>query len=359
MTTLTRLAINHDLPNEILHFMSTKIARRLFKLSSSASPELSHMINEVTGEVRGILEERWESVQDAQEASPPWNPETLRVLQDTRLSLNNSREYVHHALYNQHSSPPSTSFKPSHHVRGTIDDFLDTNASFLAAAHTAEPSLALADFETVIRLGIDDWVARVASRTAETACISIEACACAYSSRALKSYKGNPENLSIMLVTLFDLWVAMDKIVVGQIPLLADYSPEIPLSLLERLLIRKFSALDRVKRLHAYLKARHRGTLSHPSVFSSTTNDKSFAVRYFHQSSKLKSLKLYIEVDAERERMEKKKELQTLNKQYAALQRRAENSTHVNGIDSRGWEYHMEYCLAATNPRTGRDGRGV
>jgi len=197
----------------------------------------------------------------------------LRVLRDTHLSLNNSREYIRHALSNQHSSPPSTPFKPSHHVRGTIDDFLDTNASFLVAAYTAEPSLTLADFETVIRLGIDDWVARVSSQTAETACISIEACACAYSSRALKSYKGNPENLSIMLITLFELWVAMDKIVVGQIPLLAEYSPEIPLSLLER------------------LQARHHSTFSCPSVFSSTTNDKSFAVRYFHQSSKLKSLK--------------------------------------------------------------------
>ncbi|OJA12483.1 hypothetical protein AZE42_08793, partial [Rhizopogon vesiculosus] len=263
MTRLTRLAINHDLSNEILHFMSAKIARRLFKLGSSASPELSHMVNEVTGEVRDILEARWESVENAQEASPHWDPKALRVLKDTHLSLNNSREYIRQALCNQHSSPPSTSFKPSHHMRGTIDDFLDTNASFLAAAHTAEPSLALADFETVIRLGIDDWVARVSSQTAETACISIEACACAYSSRALKSYEGNPENLSIMLITLFELWVAMDKIVVEQIPLMADYSPEIPLALLERLLIRKSSALDRVKRLHAHLKARHHSTFSY------------------------------------------------------------------------------------------------
>ncbi|OAX34983.1 hypothetical protein K503DRAFT_868567, partial [Rhizopogon vinicolor AM-OR11-026] len=342
MTALTRLAINHDLSNEILHFMSAKIARRLFKLGSSASPGLSHMVNEVTGEVRGILEERWGSVQDAQEASPPWDPETLRVLQDTYLSLNTSREYIRHALYNQHSPSVPTSFNPNHHVRGTIDDFLDTDASFLAAAHTAEPSLALADFETVIRLGIDDWVARVSSQTAETACISIEACACAYSSRALKSYKGNPENLSIMLITLLELWVAMDKIVVGQIPLLAEYFPEIPLSLLERLLIRKSSALNRVKLLHTYLQARHHSTFSCPSVFSSTTNDKSFAVRYFHQSSKLKSLKLNIETDAEKERKEKKKELETLNKKHGDLQKRAETLSHEYLYDSRGRRHHKK-----------------
>ncbi|OJA13964.1 hypothetical protein AZE42_03619 [Rhizopogon vesiculosus] len=104
----------------------------------------------------------------------------------------------------EHSSPASTSFNRNHHVHGTIDDSLNPNNS-LVAAHITEPSLALADFETVIRFGIDDWVARVSSQTAETACISIGACASVYSSRALKACKGNPENLSIMLIAPFEL----------------------------------------------------------------------------------------------------------------------------------------------------------
>ncbi|KAJ8582910.1 hypothetical protein M405DRAFT_885095 [Rhizopogon salebrosus TDB-379] len=210
-------------------------------------------------------------------------------------------------------------FTNSHYSRPSIP-----NASFLVAAHSAEPSLALADFETVIELGIDDWVARVSPQKAKTACTSIEACASAYSSRALIAYEGNPENLSIMLVTLFELWVAMDKVVVGRIPFLAEYSPEIPVTLLGHLLVRKSSALGRVKQLHAYLKARHRGASSGLSVFSSTTNDKSFAVRYFYQSRQLTSLKLNIEKDAEEERKAKKNELQTLNQRYADLQKHAE-----------------------------------
>ncbi|KAJ8592789.1 hypothetical protein M405DRAFT_879736 [Rhizopogon salebrosus TDB-379] len=337
MTRLTRLALDDD---DVMHFMAAKIARRLFKLGPSASPELSHMVSDVTSEVRGIQEEVWGSVQDAQQVSPHWAPKTLRVLQDTHLSLKTSREYIVHALQNQHSSPPQTSFNPSHHVRGAIDDFLDPNASFLVAAHMAEPSLALADFEMVISLGIDDWVARVSSQTAETACISIEACASAYSSRALTAYKANPENLSIMLITLFELWVAMDKIVVGQIPFLVEYSPEIPVTLLERLLVRKYSALDRVKRLHTYLKARHRDSSTGLSVFSSTTNNKSFAVRYFYQSPQLTSLKLNIEKDAEKERKQKKNELRTLNKTYADLQKRTEALSHDSFVNSRGWDCH-------------------
>ncbi|KAG2078525.1 hypothetical protein BDR04DRAFT_1086936 [Suillus decipiens] len=342
MARLATLALEHDLSNDILHFMSAKIARRLLKLGSSVSLELSQMVTVVTRDVRSVLEERWGSVQNAQRASPLWTPDTLRVLQDTHLSLNTSREYIRQALHNQHSSPKTTSFNPDHRTRGTIDNYLNTKASFLVAAHAAEPSLALADFENAIRSGIDDWVARAPFKGTDSACVSIEMCTSAYSSRALEAYKGNPENLSIMLLTLFELWVAMDKIVVGQIPLLAEYSPEIPLALWECLLIRNVSALDRLKKLLAYLKARHCQASSHLSAISSTHNN-SFAARYFYQSSKLQNLKVRIEADGQKVRKKKLAELQTLNKRYSNLETRAASLAHEYGVNSRGWEYHKKY----------------
>jgi hypothetical protein len=147
-----------------------------------------------------------------------------------------------------------------------------------------------------------------------------------------------------MLITLFELWVALDKIVVGQISFLAEYSPEIPVALLERLLVRKSSALDRVKQLHAYLKARHSNASIGLSVLSSTIDYRSFAVRYFYQSPKLKSLKAAIEADAAKERKEKKNELTTLNKRYTTVQKRAETLSHAD--DPRGWhyQYSCEKC---------------
>ncbi|KAG1750383.1 uncharacterized protein EDB91DRAFT_1046110 [Suillus paluster] len=344
MARFTTLALNRDLSNDILHFMSAKIARRLFKLGSSASPELSQMVSTATRDVRSILEGRWESVQDTQRVSPHWAPKTLRVLQDTHLSLNTSREYIRQALQNQHSSPQPASFNPSHRTRGTINDFLDDDASFLVAAHAAEPSISLTDFETVVRSGIDDWVARVSFQSIDSTCVSIEACASAYSSRGLKAYEGNPENLSIMLITLFELWVAMDKIVIRQIPLLAEYPPEIPVTLLEPLLTRKSSALDRLKQLHAYLKARYRQASSHLSAFSSTDDDKSFAAQYFCRSPKLQSLKLTIEADARKERKEKLTELRSLNKRYACLKEEAASLSHEYGVSSRGRNYHARSC---------------
>ncbi|KAG2069011.1 hypothetical protein BDR04DRAFT_722981 [Suillus decipiens] len=344
MARITTLAINHNLSNDTLHFMSVKIARRLFKLGTSASPELSQMVVTVTSDVKSILERRWKSVQDVHQTSPPWAPETLSVLQHTHLSLDTSREYIHQALLNQHSSSPSTPFSLSHRARGTIDDFLDADASFLIAAYAAEPSLSLIDFEMVVRSGIDDWVARVSFQNIDSACISIEACASAYSSRALETYEGNPENTSIMLLTLFELWVAMDKIAVKQIPLLAQYPPEVPLTLWENLLIRTSSALDRLKQLHTYLETRHCQASNRLSVFSSTTDHQSFAVQFFYQSSMLQNLKRVIEADAQKEREEKLAELRTLNERYTDLQRRAANLSHEYHVNSWGYQYHSRWC---------------
>ncbi|KAG2140210.1 uncharacterized protein EDB93DRAFT_1161923 [Suillus bovinus] len=344
MARVTTLAIDHELSNDILHFMSAKIARRLFKLGTSASPELSEMVVKVTSDVKRILEGRWRSVQDVQQTSPPWAPNTLSVLQDTHLSLNTSREYIRQALLNQHSSSESASFNPSHCARGTIDDFLDADASFLIAAHAAEPSLSLIDFEAVVRSGVDDWVARVSFETIDSACVSIEACASAYSSRALEAYEGNPENTSMMLLTLFELWVAMDKLVLKQIPLLAQYPPEVPSTLWTNLLIRQSSALDRLKHLCAYLEVRHFQASNHLSVLSSTDDDKSFAVQYFYQSSMLQSLKRKIELDAQEERERKLVELRTLNERYADLQKNAASLSHKYYVTSWGYERHCRWC---------------
>ncbi|KAG1794544.1 uncharacterized protein HD556DRAFT_1367943 [Suillus plorans] len=344
MARVTTLAIDNNLSNDVLHFMSAKIARRLFKLGTSASPELSFMVVTVTSEVKSILEGRWKSVQDVQQTSPPWAPETLSVLQDTHLSLNTSRRYICQALLNQHSSSKSTSFEPSHRARGTIDDFLDADASFLIAAHDAEPSLSLIDFETVVRSGIDDWVACISFQSIDSACISIEACASAYSSRALETYEGNPENTSIMLLTLFELWVAMDKIVVKQIPLLANYPPEVPSTLWMNLLIRQSSALDRLKKLCAYLEERDFRASNRLSVFSSIDNDRSFAVQYFYQTPMLQDLKREIEEDAREERDEKLAQLRTLNEKYAELQKSAASLSHEYRVSSWGHEFHSGLC---------------
>ena len=40
-----------------------------------------------------------------------------------------------------------------------------------------------------------------------------------------------------MILTVVELWIALDKLVVKQVPILRNHSPEIPVSFLEKLLL--------------------------------------------------------------------------------------------------------------------------
>jgi hypothetical protein len=59
-----------------------------------------------------------------------------------------------------------------------------------------------------------------------------------YMERAYEQRTGNPEERSMRLLTGIELYVILDKLVVKEIPMLADYPPEIPIAFLERLLLR-------------------------------------------------------------------------------------------------------------------------
>ena len=122
-----------------------------------------------------------------------------------------------------------------------------------------------------------------------------------------------------MLLTTIELWVALDKIAIKEIPMLADYSPEVPTSLLEVLLLSKTASLHRLRHAHEYLSHRHSRPQRQWSVFSSTITADSFAVRFYGQSSHLRRLKAQIKQAARSELVAKKGAYARLQKMAAKI----------------------------------------
>lgn len=112
-----------------------------------------------------------------------------------------------------------------------------------------------------------------------------------YSSQACR----NPEEASITLLTAVELFVAFDKLVMKEIPMLANYSPEIPLAFLEKLLLWKTTSLYWLARAYRYLYARQSQSRQGWSLLSGEFTEYSFAVRYYDQSPHLQQLKARIE----------------------------------------------------------------
>ena len=341
MCCLAKERICADLSNDLLQFMSAKISRRLRKLGSAASDRLSRIVLETCTSLRSTLEKRWSHIQAVQRISPYWNPSELDLSRDIQLSLSNSSNYLRKCLANHVTDPGNTNFSPGHRRRGDLDDFLSSDGAFFGKAYRAEPHVSLYDVERAVREKIDDWVYTVTVN--DGACVQLEILANKYSLGALKTYEKNPELLSVMLLTMIELWVALDKIAIKDIPMLAEYSPEVPISILEDLLVCKAASFDRLRHIHQYLSRRH----SHSyrgSVFSDTVTADTFAVRYYRGSSRLQSLKSRIEDEARIEVRDKIAELEKANARYAELQREVDRIEHTYGTNWRGRMYHCRHC---------------
>jgi hypothetical protein len=216
-------------------------------------------------------------------------------MRDTQLSLLNSREYIRKALANPGPQLPGTPFHPNHRHRGTIEDFLSSNGSFFDETYDADPDITLYDVERSVEEGIDDWYACVTN--VDEACAQLEVLMDKYMMKTYWVEFVNPEDQSIWLLTEIELYVALDKLAVKEIPMLADYPPDIPIALLERLLLRKTRSLHRLTCAYQYLSVHH--SRSHPgwSLLSNEFTEDSFPVRYYDQSPHLQQLKARIEQD--------------------------------------------------------------
>ena len=118
-----------------------------------------------------------------------------------------------------------------------------------------------------------------------------------YMMKAYEAKWANPEDMSIALLTGIKLYVALDKLAVKEVPMLADYPPEIPIACLKRLLLRKTTGLHRLSYAYQYLSAHHSQSRPGWSLLSNEFTEDSFLVRYYDQSPHLQQLKVHIEQD--------------------------------------------------------------
>ena len=294
MCTLATDENNTALSSDLLHFMSSKILRRLSKLGFSTPHWLSEMLLKTSAQLNKMLDTRRERLN--LEARPFINPSRDQLARDTQLSLVNCGEYIQNVLTNLGHEATGTPFHPNHRRRGTIEDFLDSNGTFFDEAYKANPDGAIYDVEQSVEQGIDDWLVRATN--VEEACVQLETLMEEWMLSSRLFYRKNPEDVSNVFLMSIELFVALDKLVVKEIPMLADYSPEIPITLLEGLLLRKATSLHRLSRAYQYLSLRHSQSHSGWSLLSGEFTEDSFPVRYYDQSPHLQQLKVRIEQDA-------------------------------------------------------------
>jgi hypothetical protein len=343
MAKMLHLALSQNFSSDLLFCMRAKMSRRLYKLGSGAPRFVSQFVHDVGNEVQTLLQHRWSKAQASQATSP--FPEDLDIIGDTRLSLTNSKAYLSRILEGDLRGNTTNSFNPESVPRclNTDDFHVFKNDDLWDAFESSSPYIALADFEVSVRDHFDLWIAD--NLHSSSAPSTTATCIDQYAKAALKAYASNPEDLSVMLLTIFHLWVGLDKVSVAQCPLLKDYTPEVPLELLEPLLLRRSSSFARVAAIVIYLRKRHLGA-NFGSVFDDDVHNRTFAVRYFDSSAEHQQLLRRIEADAKSQRLEKLEQLESLNEQHQDLTEQSRAILkHDRWFDRRSYEWrHDKRC---------------
>ena len=351
-THLLRTCVHQDFPSELLYVMRVKMARRLSKLGLTISHRIYQFVHDTAKVTETLLSKR--SFQDIQSISPTLQLKGLDFIADSHISLDNSYNYLTKMLRLASRGFTPSRFSPSHKFRFyEVHDFTQFGNGRLAKAIAEDPPIAIADFELSVEKNLESWVALSTNNV--DALDVIASCIEQYSSGAKDLYKDNPEDNSIMVLTIMDLWVALDRFAIQECPLLKEYSPEIPSNFLHPLLLHRSSTLKRAMQIEVYLCRRHKEALDVPSVFSGSVVDSCFAVKYFRTSKNHQRLYDEINVHAQQERAAKREELASLKQKSNSILVRTSKMNHGESKNSSGLKVHSVTCRKCQLESRARD----
>lgn len=151
---------------------------------------------------------------------------------------------------------------------------------------------------------------------------------------------------------IFELWVALDKICVAAIPLLAEYPPEISSIWLQSLLPGKSKGLRRQLTVENRIDSRLDGCVKgSPGIFDHL-QERSFSIRYYDSSTKQQGLCTTIEMDDTTKRAAKLLELESKTKEYRELKSHASKLDCETWVDRWGRNKHSKYCRKCSLDRS-------
>jgi hypothetical protein len=247
---------------ELLSILQCKLGRRLAKLEAEQKDasitkqtvlaqflgSYSKNFEKVMDAVKDSMETRWAQVQkSSRRIIPPIAPQTLPDSLHLRLSLQNSAAYIAQ-IPSSNTQREANKYKPT----PRISDF--TSKTPKKAREFARMCFSLAEFETstVEKTTPKEW-------NDDMKCVKYAEIVIDYMNRVGNFYQDSPDQKSVMLLLVMELWMQLDVAAVNLYPLLRKYAPPFPVNILDPLLLNCFRDMKRLRDIRVHLKDRHDG----------------------------------------------------------------------------------------------------
>ena len=330
-------------PVESLTFARTKLSRRITKLevekqNSSANirtnleemfADFSEMFLKTLQLMNDKIAAEWSAIRSATEKRIRRLPYRAPP-SDLKMTLHNSLPLLQSILSEPLQPQAQFQFRLESVEREVM------TASTLPAGQfhfgsEVDTYLALADFEQWIALKLPPYMSF--TEPTHNLCTQLAAKLASYMDTASRVYIGNPEQSSIMLLTIMQLWVALDECTLKLLPLLTDYSPGFPHGILDVLQLLDIQDMERLRSIENYvLRRQHKCNPALPPIFGDPSK-KCFAERHFDRSYRMQDLKQQIIQDGETARQQKEVEWLKLSAEHEALLKQVSEKTCLYTTD--------------------------
>ncbi|UZP32271.1 hypothetical protein NXS19_000087 [Fusarium pseudograminearum] len=327
MAEVLAVATKHDAESDELYTMSAKICRRLCKLDYPSDEQWLTHVRRIVSETSQVLAHRWDYIR--MENERPLALETIKKfkLDDSiQLSLPETDTFITSISEREETIRP-VNFSPVAYVQ-----LLDDNC--LPTIETGEGYLPfrLAMLESWVAANLELWLKHHIGE--DDACKKLKELIQSYHHVASRQYSDCPEGASRMLLTIGELWVAMDKAAIHAIHSLALYESEVPIEIWQALLLTSGAEAKRLDVLEKYFLNRQcvAQEQGRPSIFTSYGRLRSFSTEYFSASLEHQQLKARIEAQANSQREAKKMEYRRLKEEHSMLMEKYHDRTECDGF---------------------------
>ena len=317
-----------------LAFARTKLARRVAKLETqrqSSTPEVSAVIQSLFSRNEGNLSRTLLTVQKELKDQGTIlrkyhtkrmyrlpkradNEATTLSLRYSRSTLDNILAEVHH---DQSSRPvllpqaQSGVAQYSSWIEKSPHDHLSTTDYYCLAHMDIEITNYVKDAYLAQRGTELDFILKLRRHLRQ------------YQVQAKRAYKEDPEQHSLMLIRLMEIWIAIDSLAVRAYPLLVDYDPGFPLDIMYPLKAAKLLDIHRLKSIEDYLEGRRKQSTYRISNVLGDLTKACFAVRYFDRSEDMQDLYSTICKANDSAKASKERELINLSGIYESTRKQA------------------------------------